>query len=263
VPIVTVTTDYGTHDHYAGALKGVILGIAPTAQIVDITHDIEPHNVLHGAFVLRYVLECFPAGTIHVVVVDPGVGTVRGVLAGRFAGRYVIAPDNGLITLVYREVAAEAIHVVEEDRFFLPRVSATFHGRDILAPVAGHLANGVDVGSFGRPIKAPKLLSTSLRAENKGKSIAGAVLHVDRFGTLITNIGADDIESLSAGSPKGTCGVFVNGARIGPIRGTFADVAVGEAVAVVGGCDLLEIAVNQGKASERFGPVDRIRIEVR
>ena len=259
--IVTLITDYGTRDHYAGALKGVMLGIAPQISIMDVTHDIEPHNVLHGAFVLRQVWSWYPPGTIHLAVVDPGVGSERRIIVGKYGGRYVVAPNNGLVTLVHRELSVQAVHVVEDPRFYLSRPSATFHGRDMMAPVAAHLARGVDVGEFGPVADSVEMLSVEHVAESSGDSIRGRVLHVDRFGTLITNIRMEQLAALS--ERVEAVSVLVNGTSIGPVRSTFCDVPAGDPLALIGGASLLEIAVNQGSAAERFGPPGTVHIEVR
>ncbi|GAG07261.1 unnamed protein product, partial [marine sediment metagenome] len=241
--IVTLITDYGTRDYYVGALKGVILGIAPDVHIVDVTHDIEPHNVSHGAFVLRQIWPWYPSGTIHLAIVDPGVGSDRRIILGQYAGRCIIAPDNGLVTLVHRDIPVEAMYVVEDRRYFMPELSTTFHGRDMMAPVAAHLANGVKPRQFGRVTDRLEMLPGMHRAKATGDTVHGGVLYVDRFGTMVTNIGREQL--------IGTCGrdhvweVLVNGIPIGPVRSTFSDVALGEPVAVIGSSGLLEIAVNQ------------------
>ncbi len=259
--IVTLITDYGTRDYYVGAVKGVILGIAPDVRVVDVTHDIEPHNILHGAFILRHIWPWYPPGTIHVVVVDPGVGSDRRIILGRYAGRYAVAPDNGLITLVHRDIPAEAVHVVENRRYFMPEPAATFHGRDIMAPVAAHLARGVKPVEFGGATDRLEVLPVAHRAEATRRGLSGRVLYRDRFGTLVTNVGQDQLVG-----PQGSqrqWEVLVNGTSIGQVRSTFADVPSGDAVAVIGSTGLLEIAVNQGSAAERFGPPESVRVEVR
>jgi S-adenosylmethionine hydrolase len=258
---VTLTTDFGTHDHYVGALKGVMLGIAPDLRIIDITHDIEPYNVLHAAFVLRQIWSVYPAGTIHLAVVDPGVGSDRRIILGRYAGQYVIAPDNGSITLVHRELAAEAMYVVENPDCFLSGVSATFHGRDIMAPVAAHLALGTKPSEFGRKTDRIELLQVAHRAEVAAEGLTGSVLYVDRFGTLVTNIRREQLAG--AGMLDRAVDVRVNDLSVGPIRSTFSDVAPGTPIAFIGSCELLEIAVNQGNAVDRFGPPESVRIAVR
>jgi len=259
--IVTLITDFGTRDPYVGALKGVILQIAPQVNIVDISHEIEPQNVLHGAFVLRHVWTWYPPETIHLAVVDPGVGSDRRVIVGRYSGRFIIAPDNGLVTLVHRELTAEAMHTVENPRFFLPGPSRTFHGRDVMAPVAAHLANGVRLPEFGPATDRLELLPVEHVAVNTGHSVRGSVLHVDKFGTLVTNIRLEQVMAMS--SARLPAEVVVNGTSIGPVRSTFSDVPVGEAIAFIGSCGLLEIAVNQGSAATRFSPLRSVHIEVR
>jgi len=261
LPIVTLITDYGTRDHYVGVLKGVMLGIAPDIRIVDVTHDVEPHNVLHAAFVLRRIWPWYPPGTIHLAVVDPGVGSGRRIILGQYAGQYVIAPDNGLITLVHRDIPAEAMYVVENRRYFTSELSATFHGRDVMAPVASYLACGVKPNEFGRATDRFELLPVAHRAEAATEGLSGGVLYVDRFGTMVTNIRR---EQLGVPSESGReLQVFVNGVSIGPVRSTFSDVDTGAAVALVGSSGLLEIAVNRGSAADRFGPPESVRVMVR
>jgi len=261
MPIITLLTDYGLRDHYVGELKGVILSIAPEAEIVDITHDIEPFNVRQAAFVLQRVWARYPTGTVHCAVVDPGVGSDRRIILGQYAGRFVVAPDNGLVTWVHREYAPEAMVVVEDRRFFLPQLSSTFHGRDIMAPVAAHLAKGVRPSAFGRVTDRLELLSIPQRAEATDGGWLGCVIYVDRFGSMVTNIRE---EQLHAGrGEQRSWDVLVNGTSIGTIRSAFCDVEVGTALAMIGGSGYLEIAINQGSAAQRFAPIENVRVEVR
>ena len=264
MPIVTLITDYGTRDYYVAALKGVILGIARDVRIIDVTHDVEPHNILHGAFILWQIWPWYPKGTIHLAVVDPGVGSDRRIVLGQYAGCYVIAPDNGLISLLHRDIPLEAMHVVENRRYFAAEVSRTFHGRDIMAPVAAHLANGVRPDEFGRLTDPLEMLPVAHRAEATGDGLRGSVLYVDRFGTMVTNVAQDQLAGLRPpGGGQPVREVLVNGTPIGPVRSAFCDVALGDPVALIGGSGLLEIAVNQGSAVERFGPRDAVSVEVR
>jgi S-adenosylmethionine hydrolase len=173
----------------------------------------------------------------------------------------VVAPDNGLITLVHRDFRAEAMHVVEDRRYFMPELSATFHGRDIMAPVAAHLATGVPPRRFGRMTDRLEMLPVAHRAEVRSGQVIGAVLCVDRFGTMVTNISE---EQICAGPGRGEGHeVLVNDTTIGPILSTFCEVPAGQPVALIGSCGLLEIAVNQGSATNRFGPAESVRVEVR
>lgn len=255
--IITLTTDYGTRDQYVGAIKGVILGIAPDVRLVDISHDIEPHNVQHAAFVLRQVWSWYPEGTIHLVVVDPGVGTDRRIILGRYDSRYAVAPDNGLITFVHRECQNEAMHVVEDRRYMLAQRSTTFHGRDIMAPIAAHLATGVQPREFGRATDRVELLTIEHRATRIDCGLSGCVLYVDRFGTLITNVHSSQLARAGSG---GAWHVVVNDDPVGPVRMKFADAPPGEPLALIGSSGLLEIAVNRGRAVDRFGASPTVRV---
>src|SRR5437868_1152800 len=157
--IITLTTDFGEADHYVACMKGVILQQVPDVQLVDVTHTINQHDVVHGAFVLRQVVSHFPVGTIHIAVVDPGVGTARRLLAARYEGQIILAPDNGLVSLIHRDFAMDELYSIENTRLFRPEVSTTFHGRDILAPVAGNLARGLPMDNVGPPLDQLEILN--------------------------------------------------------------------------------------------------------
>ena len=259
--IITLTTDYGGRDYYVGALKGVILSLAPKVTLVDVTHEVEPHNILHAAFVLRSIWPWFPAGTIHLVIVDPGVGTERRVLLGRYDGSYVVAPDNGVLSFLHRELRTEAMHVVEDPRFTLPHVASTFEGRDVMAPVAAHLALGVKPRDFGRATDRVEVFPLPRRPEVSAQGLRGRVLYVDRFGTLVTNISRRSL--LALGTHEREFEVLVNETSIGPIRATFGEVPLQAPVAFIGSTEHLEVAVNCGSARQRFGPPEQIHILVR
>lgn len=260
MPVITLMTDYGTRDQYVGVLKGVLLSMAPNVQIVDITHDIEPYNVVHGAFLLRQIWPWYPKGTIHLAIIDPGVGSERRIILGQYSGRFVVAPDNGLVTMLHHDISVEAMYAVEERRFFLSEVSPTFHGRDMMAPVAAHLANGVAASSFGQVADRLEMLPVAPRAERVGKALRGTVIYVDRFGTLVTNIREEQLAAL--GPHRSAFEVIVNETRLGPIRSAFFEVPPGDPVAFLGSCATLEVAVNQGQAVERFGKTAAVRVEV-
>ena len=246
-PIVTLLTDYGTRDYYVGAMKGAILAVAPHAQLVDITHALEPQDIPGGAFVLRHAVETFPRGTIHVAVVDPGVGTSRQILLGVFSGQMVIAPDNGLLSWVDRDLTREGLWTVENQQLWRRPVSKTFHGRDIMGPTAGHLAAGMSPKEVGRPVSTMVRLPTEYRAECNADELRGKVIYVDRFGNLVTNIHTDQL--LAGGTIRS---VRVGSSPVTP-GAKFADVRWGDAVCYVGSCGFLEIAVHGGSAVERFG----------
>jgi len=194
-------------------------------------------------------------------VVDPGVGSDRRIILGQYAGRFVVAPDNGLVTWVQREYAPEAMVVVEDRRFFLPQISSTFHGRDIIAPVAAHLANGVQPRAFGQVTDRLEILPIPHRAEATEGGLLGCVIYVDRFGNMVTNIREEQLRT-PLGSQR-SWEFVVNGTSIGPIRSAFCDVAVGTTLAMIGGSGFLEIAINQGSAAKRIASNEHVRVEVR
>lgn len=265
MPIITLTTDFGTADHYVAAMKGVILSIAPDAKITDITHHVPPQDIAHAAFILRQVWSTFPPGTIHVAVVDPGVGSDRAILLGQYDNRFVIAPDNGLITWIHRDFAAQSLHLVENSQYFLPTLSNTFHGRDILAPVAGHLASGVSPEKFGPRVEndhlqKPHLLELPHRAKREGDVLSGTVIHIDQFGNLVTNIHADQLLAYGDASDLE---VLVNGHRACLLKKTFSDVAVGEPLAIIGSAGFVELSVRSASAAERFAPLTNVVITIR
>lgn len=241
MPIITLTTDFGLKDHYVGVMKGVILGVAPAATVVDITHGIEPQNLHQAAVVLANAATYFPAGTIHVVVVDPGVGTDRRVLLAEAGGHLILMPDNGVLTRLAAVSPPERVTAVMAARFFRPRVSATFHGRDIFAPVAAHLANGLSPGELGPTVDDWVRLEWPEPCGEAGR-IEGLVLYADRFGNLITTIDAETAAALGDGARATVAG------RTCSLVRTYADAPPGEVVALVGSSDLVEISVVQGSA---------------
>ncbi len=240
-PIITLLTDFGTADHYVAAMKGVILSIAPQARLVDVCHEVESQNVLSGAYLLANSVPWFPAGTIHLAVVDPGVGSERRIIAGRWGDQIVIAPDNGLVSVVQQNTPAAEIFELTDRQYFLPEVSNTFHGRDVMAPVAAHLACGTALSALGAPIDHPLIIHVP-QPEVIENRLVGQVTHVDRFGNLVTNIKADQFREFA---PKT---VHLKNHVISSLVVTYADVPVGRPLAVVGSSNMLEISVNQGNA---------------
>jgi hypothetical protein len=251
MPVIALMTDFGTRDHYVAAMKGVILQINPKVTFLDITHEIGPQDLLHGAFVLRQAVPYLPTGTIVVAVVDPGVGSTRHVVAARYNDRIVIAPDNGLLTLLHRDAELQDLRIVENRRYFASTLSSTFHGRDIMAPVAAHLTRGVQMAHLGPPARHIEILQLTQPDRNSNDTIDGRVILIDHFGNLITNISLVD---LSGGRGRRTpFSVSVDDHDVGPIRNTYADVPVGEPLALVGSAQLLEIAVHGGSAARTLG----------
>lgn len=188
---MTLLTDFGLRDHFAGVLKGVVLGVCPGASVVDISHEVTEFDILEGAFLLAQSWRYFPAGAVHLVVVDPGVGTNRRPVLAQSCGHYFVAPDNGVLTMVYDEEEHLVRHITEE-RFFNHPVSNTFHGRDVFAPVAGHLAAGVAPEEFGPLIDDYMRLPLAKPVRTARRGWTGAVLKIDRFGNLITNFRANE-----------------------------------------------------------------------
>jgi S-adenosylmethionine hydrolase len=250
-PIVTLTTDYGTNDHLVAVLKGVILRINPEVTIIDITHEVVPFDLLDGALAIASAYPYFPARTIHVVVVDPGVGTERRPLLVSGQNQYFIAPDNGVLSGVYEREQNFTVRHLTSEHYFLQPVSKTFHGRDIFAPAAGWLSKHWQPASMGEDIKDFKRFAMPRPKEGGDGLLKGVVLKVDGFGNLITNIRAEDLspDSLEKGEVKLQAGSHAV-TRLVP---TFASGNAGEPIAYVGSNGYVEIAVNKGSAAKTLG----------
>ncbi len=251
--IITLTTDFGTSDHFAGTMKGVILSIQPAAEIIDITHEVRPFEIPDGAFTVAQAYPFFPKKTIHVVVVDPGVGSTRRPLLAEVAGQYFIAPDNGVLSMVFsREAKADhsiKVRHITNERFFLKPLSRTFHGRDVFAPVAAHLAAGIAPARFGPRISDYLRLDFDKPSHDAKRTWTGCVLKVDRFGNLITNLHIDQFPQLKTRA-------FELNVGLRPIKRlalTFTDCEPGEPCALVGSSGYLEVATNQGSAAQLLG----------
>jgi S-adenosyl-L-methionine hydrolase (adenosine-forming) len=247
-PVIALLSDFGTHDHYAGTMKGVILNICPDATLVDITHDVPPHDVLDGALQLAAAARYFPAGTIFLTVVDPGVGSARRGIAAEAGDYRFIAPDNGVLTAVLREWAPKKIVELTERRYARPTVSRTFEGRDRFAPAAAWLAKGIELTALGRPAGDYQRLDIPAPDVADG-TISGTVLRVDRFGNLVTNI---DRKAFESAARSGSMAVIAGGHQVERLVATYADIQPGEICALFGSTDHLEIAANAGSAAERL-----------
>ncbi len=250
MPVITLTTDFGQQDGFVGTMKGVILGICPAAQIVDITHDIPPQNVLAGAFALGRAYSFFPAGTVHVAVVDPGVGTARRPLAARLGEYFFVGPDNGLFTPVYEDAEKngwpmEFVHLANE-RYFLPNVSRTFHGRDIFSPAAAHLAAGVSLADLGPALRDPERIPLP-KPERIPAGWRAHVTVVDRFGNCATDLPAAAV----AGS--GSVTFRLRGREIRGLVSSYGHRQPGDLVALVDSENFVEIAVVNGSAAQALG----------
>jgi S-adenosylmethionine hydrolase len=247
-PIITLTTDFGLTDHFVGTMKGVILGICPDAEIVDISHDVAPFEISQGGFLLAQACSYFPAGTIHVAIVDPGVGTARRPILVQATGHYFIGPDNGVLAMMYREVPHK-VREITNGKYFLHPLSRTFHGRDIFAPAAAHLASGVRPASFG------KLIDDHLKVEfykpqrSARRVWSGTILHVDRFGNLITNFRLDEFPDIRTRPFEMAAGPR----KIHRLALNYADSEPGEVFLIAGSSGYLELAANQAPAAKLLG----------
>ncbi|HKE08722.1 MAG TPA: SAM-dependent chlorinase/fluorinase [Candidatus Acidoferrum sp.] len=249
-PIITLTTDYGTDDHLVGVLKGVILKINPEVQIVDITHGVTPFDLLDGAMAIANAYAYFPPRTIHVVVVDPGVGTERRPLLVSGQNQYFIAPDNGVLSAVYEKEQNFVVRHLTAEHYFLQPVSKTFHGRDIFAAVAGWLSKNWQPASMGEEITDFKRFALPRPKEADGL-LKGVVLKVDSFGNLITNLRSEDLPE--GALEKGEIKLQIGNHAVSKLVQTFANGNAGEAIAYVGSSGLVEIGLNKGSASKTLG----------
>ena len=247
-PVIALLSDFGTRDHYAGTMKGVILNICPDATLVDITHEVPPHDVLDGSLQLAGAARYFPAGTIFLAVVDPGVGSARRGIAAEAGDYRFVAPDNGVLTSVLREWAPKKIVELTDRRYARPTVSRTFEGRDRFAPAAAWLAKGTQLTALGRP--APDYHRLDIPAAVVDESaVTGVVLRIDRFGNVVTNIDRKTFESVAkSGSMEVTAGTQ----SIGRLVATYADIQAGEICALFGSTDHLELAANSESAADRL-----------
>lgn len=251
-PTVTLTTDFGLNDHFVGALKGVILDITPEAQIVDISHAVQPFDVLDGALTIAQAYSYFPSGTVHMVVVDPGVGTVRRPIIAISDKHYFVAPDNGVLSLIYAQEERMHVRHISSDHYFLQPVSNTFHARDIFAPVAAYLAKQVDSHKFGDEIEDFTRFAAPRPKPVDANKMRAVVLKADRFGNLITNITPKDAPMLFGADPV-PFKLVVGNREITVIRSLYAEGAAGEIFGIMGSMGYLEIAANRGNAAQITG----------
>jgi S-adenosylmethionine hydrolase len=251
-PIITLTTDFGGNDHFVGVMKGVILEIVPDAQIVDICHSVQAFDVLDGALTISQAYSYFPNRTVHVVVVDPGVGTARRPIVASCDKYHFVAPDNGVLSLVYAREERMHVRHITAGHYFLQPVSDTFHARDIFAPVAAWLAKEVDSLKFGDEIEDFVRFSAPRPKAVDGNRLRGVVLKIDRFGNIVTNITPQDVPMLFAAEAKGFK-IVVGSREITEIHRTYAEGGPGEVFGVLGSMGFLEIATNRGAAAQLTG----------
>ena len=238
-PIITLTSDFGLSDHYVAAMKAVLVRQCPQARLIDVTHTVRRHDILCASITLERAVDGFPPETVHLAVVDPGVGTDRRLIIARVRQQYIVCPDNGLITWAWQVHGGEWVRQIT----WHPRQSSTtFHGRDVMAPIAGRIAAGDDLTDFSRPIDDPILLE-DLAPASAAQS-RGRVIHIDHFGNATTNIRQDALKKLPAANVK------INRRVIGKLKRTYWDVAPGKPLALIGSSGLLEIAVRDGSAED-------------
>jgi hypothetical protein len=247
--IITLTTDFGLKDPYVAEMKAVILNISPDAVIVDVTHDIEKFNVRMGAYVLASASPYFPKGTVHVAVVDPGVGTERRPILIQTGRAFYIGPDNGVLVLAAKNEGVKHIYEIKNRRFMMPKISNTFHGRDVFAPAAAHLTKGTQPAEYGpeiREIVTPKFAKVIRRDD----AFVGEILHVDGFGNVITNFREKELKALNV---RDAVTVEIKGVNLKlKLCKAYAEVEAHKPLAIIGSHDFLEISINQGNAAKTF-----------
>jgi hypothetical protein len=248
-PIIALLTDFGDRDGYVGSLKGVILGICPEARLVDITHQAPPRDVRAGAFILGSVYRDFPDGTIHLAVVDPGVGTERAALAVRTPRCTLVGPDNGIFSDVLESERDVEARRLENPAYWRPTVCPTFHGRDLFAPVAAHLASGAPFDLLGPPC-APTAPERRPSPKESAGRLEGEIIHIDRFGNAITDISRAELEAFA---PAAAWTLRVGDEVISSLATTYGESAPGARLALIGSSGRLEIAVNLGSAEKELG----------
>ncbi len=248
-PIITLLTDFGTSDHYVAAMKGVMLGICPQAELIDITHDIAPYAIAEGAYTLAQAWRCFPKGTTHLAVVDPGVGTERRAILAEADGHRFVAPDNGLLSFILRAVPDAAVRELSESRFFRDSVSRTFHGRDIFAPVSAHAARGIHPKRFGSVINNTVIKNFEAIFQKASGTYLGSILKIDRFGNIITNLEAKTFRRIAVEPFQ----IRIGRKTVSTFRATYGEARRGEIFALFGSSGFVELSMNQSDAARHVG----------
>jgi S-adenosylmethionine hydrolase len=246
--LITLTTDFGLNDHYVGTMKGAILKVNPAAQIVDICNSVQPYDLLDGALTLTQAYSYFPNGTIHVVVVDPGVGTARRPIIVDAGNHTFVGPDNGVFSFVYEREERVTVRHITAEHYFLQPVSATFHGRDIFAPIAGYLSKGVESSKIGDVVTDYLKFAPPHPVAVNAHTMKGMVMKVDGFGSLITSFHPRDVPQLF--QPSAPFRILVGKGEIRTMKTTFAQGTAGEVFAMVGSSGFLEIVANRGSAAQ-------------
>ena len=264
--VITLLSDFGSDDEYVGVMKGVILSRCPAASIVDITHQIDPQDIAQAAYLIPATYRFFPEGTVHLIVVDPGVGSQRDILALDHAGHFFVAPNNGVLTLLMNPEKFDTIIRVDNAAFFLQSVSATFHGRDIFAPVGAHIANGTGLKELGAKIDFEDVVQLAdLNCQSmQHAEIEGKIISIDRFGNLITNIDLNSLTTLRQNGIENRLQIQIGTHIISDLTDTYASATPGSPLALIGSRNYLEIAVNCGSAQRHFKARkgDSVRVKI-
>lgn len=249
--IITLLTDFGSEDAYVGMMKGVILSVNPSAVIVDISHYIDPQDIIQAAYTLKSSYQYFPEGTVHIIVVDPGVGSDRAIVAMKMLGHVFLAPDNGVLTLLMDEGKIDAIVRVEDTHYALDSVSRTFHGRDILAPVGAHISRGTEIHRLGSPLNLKDLFHLDIPKPyiSDTDELTGKIISVDRFGNCISNIDVSCFKKFAKEKSGKRLEIKIGQNIINTLSHSYADVGIGCPLAIIGSFGYLEIALNCGNAS--------------
>ena len=241
MPVITLLSDFGLSDYFVGAVKGVMLSLNPDVTFVDISHQVPPQDIFTGAFTLSQAYPCFPQGTVHFAVVDPGVGTSRKALAATAAGHYFVAPDNGILTYIMEANEDFVAYEITADHYFRKPVSATFHGRDVFAPVAAWISRKIELHQFGPVLQSPVRLQIPPLKRVRDALIQGTILAIDHFGNLITNLKPEDVSMPFK--------ILAGQREITALRRTYGEGMSGEVIVVPGSAGFLEIAVTGGSAA--------------
>ena len=251
-PLITLTTDFGLNDHFVGTIKGVILDIVPEAEIVDICHTVQAFDVLDGALAIAQAYSYFPNGTVHLVVVDPGVGTARRPILLSTGRYYFVAPDNGVLSLVFAHAERLQVRHIDAEHYYHQPVSNTFHARDIFAPVVAYLAKGVEPAKFGEEITDFVRFNAPKPKPVDAHTLRGVVLRVDRFGNMVTNFTPQDVPALFQAEPP-AFKIVVGKREITAIRANYAEGKPNEVFGILGSMGYLEISANRAAAAQVTG----------
>jgi len=267
MPVITLLTDFGRSDEYVALMKGVIISVNPYATIIDISHHIDPQDIIQAAYIIQSSYRYFPEGSVHLIVVDPGVGSDRALLALEMMGQTFLAPDNGVLTLVMDEGDIDSIVRIDNSNYFLESVSRTFHGRDIFAPVGAHISKGLEIKKLGPPADPYNLVRLNVRKPyvSDNNELVGSIISVDRFGNLITNIDSNSLERFCETNKDNRLEIDIGENRIIGLSQSYESAELQSPLAIIGSRGCLELAVNCGSARQYFmaGRGDIVRIGCR